>query len=193
MGKQYKSVVEMLNDVSDDKEFNRSVEKEINTRQIAKTLVAMRSKAALNQAEIAKRMNCTQGKVSKMENSLDADISLGDLVKYCSAVNMQLEIGFFDRRLRMVDKVKHYFFRLKGLIDEIIEISKGDDAMEREAEKFAREAFFNVNLGLFQCLEKAKVKKEMAAPLHVSTPVNFKEETSSDDPYEQKKLIVQTT
>lgn len=175
MDKQYKSVSELLNDVSDDKDFNKSVEKEIETRQIAKALFAMRCKAGKNQAQVAEAMGCTQGKVSKMENSLDTDISIGDLVKYCSAVNMRLEVGFFDHRLRMVDMVKYHFFRLKGLLNKMIDMAKGDDAMERGMEKFTREVFVNINFGLIDCLEKAKVKKEIAVPLHVSTPVNFGE------------------
>jgi transcriptional regulator with XRE-family HTH domain len=190
MEKQYKNVVEMLNDISDDKEFNKSVEKEINTKQIAKTLFAMRCKTGLNQAEIAKKMNCTQGKVSKMENSLDVDISVGDLVKYCSAVNMQLEVNFFDRRLKMADKVKYCYFQLKTLLDKIIEMEKGDEAMGRGVEKFAREAFVNISFGLIECLEKAKVKKEIAAPLHVSAPVNLEEVNAGAG--EQKNPITQT-
>lgn len=175
MDKQYKSVSELLTDVSDDKEFNKSVEKEIENRQIGKALFAMRCKAGKNQAQVAQAMGCTQGKVSKMENSLDTDISIGDLVKYCSAVNMRVDVGFFDQRLRMVDMVKYHFFRLKRLLDKMIEMAKGDDAMERGMEKFTREAFLNINFGLIDCLEKAKVKKETLVPLHVSTPVNFGE------------------
>jgi transcriptional regulator with XRE-family HTH domain len=189
MEKQYKSVVEMLNDVSDDKDFNKSVENEINTKQIAKTLFAMRCKAGLSQAEIAKKMDCTQGKISKIENSLDVDISVGDLVKYCSAMNMQLEVNFFDRRLTMADKVKYCYFQLKTLLDKIIETAKGDEVMERGVEKFAREAFVNINFGLIECLEKAKVKKEIAAPLHVSTPVNLGEVSSGA--CEEKTSIAQ--
>jgi transcriptional regulator with XRE-family HTH domain len=173
--KQYKSVSELLTDVSDDQDFNKSVEKEIATRQISKTLFAMRCKAGKNQEQVAAAMGCTQGKVSKMENSLDADISIGDLVKYCSAVGMRLEVGFFDHRLKMVDMVKYHFFRLKGLLERMIDMSKGDSAMERGMEKFTREAFLNINFGLLGCLEKAKIKKEIVVPLHVSTPVNFGE------------------
>lgn len=113
MEKQYRSVIEMVNDISDDKKFTKSVEKEINTRQIAKTLFAMRCKSGLTQADIAKKMGCTQGKVSKIENVLDTDISMGDLLKYCSAMNMQLEINFFDRRLSMADKLNTIIFSSK--------------------------------------------------------------------------------
>jgi hypothetical protein len=51
----------MLGGISDDKEFNKSVETEITTRQIAKTLFAMRCKAGLNQGEIAKGMSANPG------------------------------------------------------------------------------------------------------------------------------------
>lgn len=175
MEKQYKNVIELLNDVSDDKEFNKSVEKEINTKQIAKMLFAMRCRAGLNQVEMAKKMNCTQGKISKMENTLDANISVGDLVNYCSAVNMRLEIGFSDARLTMADKVKYHYFHIKLLLDKLIEMAKGDETMERGVQGFLMEAFTNVTQGIMSCLEKTKYKKEIKETLHVSTPVNLED------------------
>jgi transcriptional regulator with XRE-family HTH domain len=186
MDKQYKSVVEMLKDVSDNNDFNKTVEKEINTRQISKALFAMRNRACLNQKQIAERMKCTQGKVSKIENAHDMDISIGDLVNYCSAVNMRLEIGFSDTRLTMVDRVKYHYFHLKKLLDKLIEIAKGDKAMERGVEKFAHEALVNISFGLIECLAKAKGKQESTSTLHVSTPVNLEE--FSADLKEGKKI-----
>ena len=173
--KKYKNVAELLGEVSDDKEFNKSVENGINTKKIARMLFAMRCHAGLNQAQVAERMKCTQGKISKIENTLDVDISIGDLMNYCSAVNMRVEIGFFDKRLNMVETVKYYYFRLKGLLDKLIDSAKGDEVMERGVEKFTREAFCNITVGLIQCLQKAKVKKPEVSQLYVSKPVNLEE------------------
>jgi predicted XRE-type DNA-binding protein len=159
MGKKYKSVAELLPDISDDKEFNASVEKEINTKKISKMLFAMRCQAGLNQEQVAEKMHCTQGKVSKLENSYDTDISIGDLLNYCSAVNMRIELAFLDREFGIVDNVKCHLFRLKSLLDKLIEMSKGDETMERGVENFTLETIFNANLQLLKCLEKVKPKK----------------------------------
>jgi transcriptional regulator with XRE-family HTH domain len=156
MEKQYSSVADMLNAVSDDKKFNEAVKKEIQTRRLAKTLFAMRCEAGLTQQELAAKLKCTQGKVSKIEHSLDMDISIGDLVRYTSALNMNMEIGFFDNRLTMVDKAKHHLCTLKSYINKMIEMSRGDAVMEQGAEKFAREALTNISWGLLECVFKAK-------------------------------------
>lgn len=182
MDKQYSSVADMLNAVSDDKKFNETVQKEIQTRQLAKTLFAMRCKAGISQQELAEKLKCTQGKVSKIEHSLDMDISFGDLVRYSSALNMNMEIGFFDNRLTMVDRVKYHFFTLKSYINKLIEISKGDAAMEQGAEKFAREALTNISWGLLECVFKAKPQKQKPATFSVSTPVNSEDFNLASSP-----------
>jgi transcriptional regulator with XRE-family HTH domain len=148
MNKQFSSVLDMIKDTTDDKEFVKSFEELLNSKQIAKTLFSLRSKANLSQEDVAKKMGCTQGKVSKIENSKDFDLSIGDLVKYCSAVNMRLEVGFSDLRMAMVDRVKYHYFNLKTLFDKMHVMAQGDETMEKGVEKFTKEAFLNISFGL---------------------------------------------
>lgn len=129
----------------------------------------------MSQAKVAEKMKCTHGKVSKLENSYDKDISIGDLVDYSSAVNMRIELGFFDNKMNMVDSIKYHFFRLKKNVDNLIEISKGDAKMEQGAEKFTQEAFRNIFIGLIESLKKASPKKFKRAPLQIDTPVTIEE------------------
>ena len=175
MGSEFNNVADLLSSVSDDKEFNKSVTEEIDAKQLSKTLFAMRCHSGLSQANVAEKMKCTQGKVSKLENSYDKDISIGDLVDYCSAVNMHVELGFLDNKMNMVDSIKYHFFRLKNNLDNLIEISKGDAKMERGAEKFTQEAFSNIFMGLIESLKKASPKKFKKAPLQIDTPVTIEE------------------
>jgi len=185
MTKQFSSVLDMLKDTSDDKSFVKSFEELLNSKQIAKTLFSLRCRTNLSQEDVAKKMNCTQGKVSKIENSKDFDLSIDDLVKYCSAVNMRLEIGFSDLRMAMVDRVKYHYFKLKSLLDTMHEMAKGDDPMEKGVEKFTKEAFFNISFGLLECVQKVSQKKELQSPLHVSNPVNiddFIEKSKQENP-----------
>ncbi len=175
MNKEYSSVIDLLKDVSDDKEFNKSVQHEINSKQISKVLFSLRCKANLTQKVIAEKMNYSQAKVSKMENLCDMDLTIGDIAKYCSAVDMKLEIGFSDMRMTLVDRVKYHFFKLKEMLDKKREISKGDASMEKGVEIFTKEAFFNITAGLLDCLGKIKPRRKKKEIFHVSEPVNIED------------------
>ena len=92
---QFSAVLEMTKNSTEDKELVKSLEDFVNSKQISKTLFALRCRANMNQSDVAKKMNCSQGKVSKIENAGDTDLTIHDLVQYCSAVKMRLEIVFF--------------------------------------------------------------------------------------------------
>jgi transcriptional regulator with XRE-family HTH domain len=172
MGKQYGSVLDMVKDTSDSKELVKSLEQTINTRRIAKTLISLRCRAGLNQEEVAKKMKCSQGKISKIENAADADLTIGDVTGYCSAVNMTLEIGFSDRNMKMVDRVKYHYFKIKAILDKMLEMSKGDKQMEVGVHNFTKEVFVNATFGLLDCMKRSIPEKQEAHQmLHVSNPV----------------------
>jgi len=174
--KQYSSVSDLVKDSSADKAFAAELKEELQSRQISKALFAMRCRADLTQSDIAKKMNCSQGKVSKIEKSTDMQLSIGDIAAYSSAVGMRLEIGFSDFRMGMVDRVKWHFFQLKGLINQMLSMARGDEVMERGVAKFTTEAFVNVTIGLLECMKRAKpLKKGSDQPIHVSNPVSIED------------------
>ena len=49
-------------------------------------LVRERTEAGLTQAELARRMGCSQSKVSKLEDSRDAELRLGEIGRYWEGV-----------------------------------------------------------------------------------------------------------
>lgn len=163
----------MIEDISDDKDFNESLKKEIKGKQISKVLFAMRCKLGLTQSQLAEKTNLSQGKISKIENSHDMDLTMKDLVKYCSALNMQVEIGFSDMRMTMADRVKYHYFELKNLLDEMRSLAKGDRAIEEGVKNFTTEAFLNVSSGLLDCLCKVHFKEKKKELIHVSNPINL--------------------
>lgn len=165
----------MIKDSTEDKEMVQSLEDLINSKQISKTLFALRCRANMSQSDVAKKMNCSQGKVSKIENAGDTDLTIHDLVQYCSAVSMRLEIGFSDERMTMVDQVKYHYFRLRKYLDNMREMARGDETMEKGVESFTKEAFMNISFGLLECVQKASNIKLPVQPLHVSTPVTMED------------------
>ena len=58
-------------------------------------LVCQRLSAGLSQKDVARRMNRTQSWVSKFEDRLDAELTLGDIQAYCQAIagGLALEFG----------------------------------------------------------------------------------------------------
>ena len=184
MAKKYSSVLDLVKDTSTDKAFNQSFETLIKSKQIAKALFSLRSKAKMSQEDVAKKMNCTQGKISKIERSNDLDFSIDDLVRYCSAVNMKLEIGFSDSRMELVDRVKYHYFMLKNLLEGMREMANGDETLEKGVETFTKEAFVNISFGLLECVQNASKKNKIQSPLHVSNPVslnNINQELNSEE------------
>ena len=165
----------MANDISADKDFNKSLENEIKGKLISKALFSMRCKRGITQAQLAEKTNFSQGKVSKIEHSFDTDLTMKDIAEYCAALNMQVEIGFSDTRLTIVDRVKHCYFELKSLLDEMRNISQGDKAMEDAARKFTEEAFFNISFGLLDCLRKTHFKEEEKGHIRVSNPIDLED------------------
>jgi transcriptional regulator with XRE-family HTH domain len=174
--KQYSSVLDLVKDSSSEKSFAEDLDQEIKNRRISKALFAMRCKAGLTQSDIARKMKCSQGKVSKIENATDMQLSIDDIAAYSSAVGMRLEIGFSDFRMTMVDKVKWHFFQLKRLINDMLKMAKGDGAVERGVAQFTTEAFVNVTMGLADCVRRARpTREEKKQAIHVSNPVSIED------------------
>ena len=62
-------------------------------------LVCQRLSAGLSQKDVARRMDRTQSWVSKFEDRLDAELTLGDIQAYCQAIAGGLALEF-GRRIR---------------------------------------------------------------------------------------------
>lgn len=62
-------------------------------------LVCQRLSAGLSQKDVARRMDRTQSWVSKFEDRLDAELTLGDIQAYCQAIagGLALEFGRRER------------------------------------------------------------------------------------------------
>lgn len=63
MGKRYVSVSQVVKDFIDDESFRERFEKEINDKQAAKTLFAIRSRAGKTQDEMAERLECSPNRL----------------------------------------------------------------------------------------------------------------------------------
>ncbi len=57
--------------------------------EVVDQLVLARLRAGLSQTDLAARMKCTQSRISKIEDSLDAQLNLKDIYEYAGAVGVE--------------------------------------------------------------------------------------------------------
>lgn len=162
--KRYTSVSEMLSDLPEDKAFAADFADHINQRQVVKQLVALRSAKGVSQQDVAKSLEVTQSKVSKLENGIDDDLRLGDLKGYLKAFDMDLGIVFAEHSRTITDEVKYHAFEIKRLLSKLARLAKKDEEIAKGVSSFFGEAFFNLVRMLQKSSEQLAVNKKNGRP-----------------------------
>jgi transcriptional regulator with XRE-family HTH domain len=165
---QHTSVADMVRTLSDDRAFTEEFEKKMRQRQFIKLLTILRTRADLSQENLAQKLGCTQGKVSKLEHSDDKDIRFGDLLDYTEAVGCEMRIMLVPKGQKIVDEVKFHAFIIKRLLDRLVHLARNDGALVEATTDFLEEAAFN----LMRYVQKAAaalppVAEEGPRPLQV--------------------------
>jgi transcriptional regulator with XRE-family HTH domain len=173
MGKQYSSVSEVVKNLTDDKKFQDDFIRQIADKSLSKTLFVMRCSKGITQAEIASKLNCTQSRVSKLENSALDAIKVSDLVAYAQALGLNMAISFRNK-MTAVECVKFHAFEIKKHLDHLADLAHRDDDIFEGVKNFYNEYLLNI-LQLFKQsaskLAKEKIKKsdvlEVCAPTEI--------------------------
>ena len=176
MGKKYKSVSDVVKNLSGDKGFHDDFENQVFDKMLSKTLFAMRCSKGVTQAEMAEKMGCTQSRVSKLEHSgLDA-IKVSDLVSYAEALDLQMSIAFHED-MTSVDSVKFHAFEIKKHLDHLADLAHRDDDIFEGVKDFYNEYLLNI-LRLFKQSENKLTKKKTQKRdvLKVSAPSEIPDE-----------------
>ena len=90
-GRTYRSVDEMLRGHGYRRVAEAVRQLSTKTRLIDQLIVA-RVAAGLTQAQMATKLRCSQSRISKIEDSQDADLSLGDIHAYARIVGLKLQL-----------------------------------------------------------------------------------------------------
>ena len=90
-GRTYRSVDEMLRGHGYRRVAEAVRKLSIKTRLIDQLILA-RVAAGLTQAQMAAKLRCSQSRISKIEDSQDADLSLGDIHAYARIVGLKLQL-----------------------------------------------------------------------------------------------------
>ena len=90
-GRTYRSVDEMLRGHGYRRVAEAVRQLSAKTRLIDQLILA-RVAAGLTQAQMAAKLRCSQSSISKIEDSQDADLSLGDIQAYARTVGLKLRL-----------------------------------------------------------------------------------------------------
>jgi transcriptional regulator with XRE-family HTH domain len=137
------SVSQMVRETT-DAPFADAFEARVHRRRIVKDLMVLRAGRGLTQGDIASKMGCSQSRISKLESSTDFDLTLGDLVRYASAVGFRVGVVLEPRDTTVVGRVRNLAFQIKHELDRLAGLASDDQKIARGVAGFFNEAFFNL-------------------------------------------------
>ena len=176
MNKKANNVSDLLKNVGASKSLKENVEKEIQKRSLSKFLFALRCEHKLTQKEIATKIGCSQSRISKIETSYDDEITIKDLMDYGKALNLQLEMGYRARSVKIVDLIKYHAFKIKNYLEDLTKLAGDDESLSQSILSFHKEALINIvkfisDSGAKLNIVKKKKYSNKSEPVHISSPI----------------------
>lgn len=167
-GRRYKSVPEMVRDLSPDAQFADSVEKRIAERNIINHLMARRSLLEMSQKDIADHMRCTQSRISKLENGKDDDLSIGDFHGYTDALGFEMVIMLAPKNRTVADDLRHHAGAMQKLIGRLCELAGNDQEIIKGALGLIAQTAAGFTSAIDSFLKKLPSQPTLApSPIHI--------------------------
>jgi transcriptional regulator with XRE-family HTH domain len=152
-GHRYASVADLLKGEGMSGEVGRQVECLAAETRVVQQLVQLRARAGLTQSELAKKIGCTQSRISKVEASRDEDIPLGIIRDYVKATDSRISF-VCGKPVNHVEAVKAHAFSIKRHLESLADLAKKHDELEPHIQGFFGEAFFNILGILSECQDQ---------------------------------------
>jgi len=187
MAKQFKNVNDLIKGLSEDENFKKEAIKQISENRLGKFLSFLRCEHRMTQKELADKIGCSQGRVSKVESAKDDSLSIKDFIDYGNALGLELEIGFRSKKMKWVDMVKYHAFQMQRYLNNMVQIAKEDKAIETGVLDFHLEALKNVPRMILDSmvrLPQAKFNKPVdrsKSKVHVSGPIQAQEKDEAKE------------
>ena len=151
---KYTSVEAMVRATSDDPGFADDFERRSARRRLIRLLISLRGRMGLSQTDLAKRIGCTQSRVSKLEGSEDDEITFGDFRKYAAALGFSMQTSLMPKGVKTVDRVRFHALQIKNLVEKMAGLAEQDPAIAQGVSAFFGEAAFNLLLILQDAADK---------------------------------------
>jgi transcriptional regulator with XRE-family HTH domain len=154
----------MVRQVIGDEQFAANFEEQQARREIITDLMALRAAAGLSQKDVAAKLNCTQGRISKLESGSDDALRIGDLAAYAGALGFRVRILLTPENWATVDEVKYHAFSIKRLLEHLAKLAGDDDSMANGVLGFFSEAAFNLAKFIREATEKLPLVAKQPTP-----------------------------
>ena len=105
MNTRYGSVADVLNSMDIPEGQKKRQVEYIKARQLSRLLSVMRSQKKMSQTQAAEKLGWSQGRVSKLETKEDRVVSVGDLLDYANALDLEMSIVFLPRGMKIADQI----------------------------------------------------------------------------------------
>jgi transcriptional regulator with XRE-family HTH domain len=148
-GKRYRTVSEMLEDTGTSPEIVDSV-KEVESQDLVPLLTGIRVARGLTQKQVAELIGCSQGRISKLEQSRDLDLRIADVIDYLGAVDGSIWLTIGPKPL--AEHIKLHVRALRQLLEELVALSGDDPSINQGINHFLDEILVETG----QRLESAK-------------------------------------
>jgi transcriptional regulator with XRE-family HTH domain len=187
MAKQFKNVNDLIKGLSEDENFKKEAIKQISENRLGKFLSFLRCEHRMTQKELAEKIGCSQGRISKIEAAKDDSLSIKDFIDYGNAFGLELEIGFRSKNMKWVDMVKYHAFQMQGYLNKIVQVAKEDKALEEGALDFCFETLKNVPILILNTMSKlpnARFNKPVdgaKAKIHISGLIQPKQDCNASN------------
>lgn len=136
IGEAYDSVAELVRETAGPR-FAKAFAKHQAERMMVNSMTTMRCLKHVSQVDLAKRMGCAQSKVSKIESSVDADLSFDDIVRYAVSLGYSVNLSLSPHKKRGVDRIRHHLDCMKRELELLVEAAGDDECIGPGVESFA--------------------------------------------------------
>ena len=193
MSKKYKSMTDMIRNVSEDDQFKDDMLSDLSRRSVSRFLFTLRCEHNLTQKQLAHKLGCSQSRISKIERSYDEDISIKDMLDYGVAFNQKLEIGYRNMNAKIVDLIKYHAFKIKGYLDTLTNFAQKDDKISEGVFEFQFECLTNMfkmvidSMAKNECFKRKLLPKEKTQ-VHISPSLNMIFSKRTDLSQDQKNI-----
>lgn len=162
---RFKSVHSMLQQDGTADDTIKDVVTLSRESRITRQLAAMRMAAGLTQEQLAEKIGCTQGCISKKESGLDAELDFGTLRAYALHTGKQIciEIG---KPMNHVERIKMHAFGVRDSMRQLAKLAHKDQELESHIQSFFGEAMENIVSILAEC------QNEMPHPGDIEVVMN---------------------
>ena len=129
-----------------DATMEQEVARHRQVTQLATALEDFRVRKGLRQKDIAARMGVSESTVSRIEDSLDADLRVGDVAGYAHALGMDLTLFLEDPKLPASERIKYYVIRAADALMHLTKLAKqchDDNVIVTEIIRFRSEVLLN--------------------------------------------------